>query len=263
MSSKIIVLLLTGICLSFQISFSQKQKNKKQQEEITIPGDYHEILIIPFEDKMYNSKLDKDIALAGNLDFEQVRDRFRKGLIISLAAALNRKFETISFTPGDTNDLQAQSMIYAGIKYRYDLVEPKDDAKKKQPADQDIESTREIRDGQLVSTKDNHPRFMNTELVNKDLFNELPKRFKKDLFLFINQFDLLKEYVQGTEEQKGGFKNKIRVHFALYDKQGRSLVDGLAEVSYPNSMNDINEILSRYFFKLATEVQEQFPTKEE
>jgi triosephosphate isomerase len=55
------------------------------------------------------------------------------------------------------------------------------------------------------------------------------------------------------------YKRKIKVHYTIFDKEGKELHGGAAIVYMPPTTNDMNKIINNYFPILAQNMSENIP----
>jgi len=250
----------------------------------------HKALIIPFESKMYMSGIDKDLALKTGMTFQQIRQNMRFGLTNMMLTEMHDKMASVSLMHLDTGDVEKElQYIYSSIGYHYSVVPedqlipvepvgPDEDAvakdkvkfklnkfannvKDKVNSIGDERETEEVKrssgmvNGELVTTYDKEERYMETSIHNPNLLKQLNAKFGADIFIFINQLDIEKG---ANPSQKGlatnDYKRKIKVHYTVFDLNGKTLSTGASISYFPSTTNDMNVIIKSHFAGIAESI---------
>jgi len=283
--------IITSACLflflgaNAQENAFQKKGNVKSDQEVYAEGqpDYSRVLIIPFEPKMYISSADKDIAHRTNLTHHDIRENMRYGIADHMKHAIGKGLKTVSLMHIDTGDVAGDlGYIYNSIGYKYKPLPLEDVAKNKQNVEnakpinklkgsfnklvkhdeqkEKEESGTRIKDGQIHSTVSYEEKFMNTSIHNPNLLKVLGLKYNADVFLFINELDI----EAAADESRAGlsslaYKRKVKVHYTIFDKNGKELHGGAAIVHMPSTTNDMNKIINNYFPILAQNMSDNMP----
>jgi len=219
---------------------------------------YHTVLLVPFEDQMYMSDADDDIAQGSALkDERSIKNRFRDGLMISLTAGSKLRYKAIALDARDTAKQSDLYKAYSAIKYKYEEV-PKTGEEKKTNSlftvSNDKPGGTSVEKGQIVSREDHLEKYMKTIVKKQDVLDYLFKKYNADLFLFISQFEIKNDVSDLSGFAYGDFKREARVHYTFYDKNGNFVSGGIAEVAFSSQIKDINQIVSGNFSDLAGQV---------
>jgi hypothetical protein len=253
---KIFIGLLT--ILSFHYGISQNTTTGNEQ---VINGNYQSsVLLIPFESKMYFSDIDRDISQKTELNFHQIKAKFRAALDQNIYIALKKYYKPMSFYSIEPEEAKQELMyIYNSIGYKYEVV-PEEEVvkketagaklmgkfKKKKKEEEYVEAG--IRNGEVVSQVDNREKYMKTTLANEQVLSKLDEKYKASHYVFINQLDIKRSadmrYVAISDEQ---YKREIKVHYTIFDATGKEVSTGAIKSRFPSSQNDIDKIIKEHF----------------
>ncbi len=229
--------------------------------EKVAPIDSVRVLVIPYNPRYYLSDSDKDIADASNRSVEAIRQNFRlaidKAVIGSLygpATTRHYSHSLLSDTTADTrHDLQR---IYATTGYRYDAVPVQKAAnkgqfamfrKKKLTADTPMDEATAVH----VDNNRIEDRYMNAVIADEDLIPYLATKYEKDVFVFITQFELRINFNDCLDLARKVYQREIKVHYSVYNHDGRQIGGNYVKVVFPSNYNNQNEIIVNYFPLLA------------
>ena len=108
------------------------QNSTTGQEEVqSKESSKSSVLVIPFESKMYLSDIDRDLGEANDLNFQDIKAKFRAALDREIFIALKSYFNPLSFYAIETKEARAElGYIYNSIGYQYELVPEEELAKK-------------------------------------------------------------------------------------------------------------------------------------
>lgn len=235
---------------------------------VTTPSEStkNNVLIIPFESKMYLSDIDKDLALKNEMNFQDIKAKFRAALDREIFIALKQYYKPLSFYAIEPKEAMAElAYIYNSIGFKYavmpeEVVVKKENAgakllgkfKKKPKKAAYVEAG--INDGQVVSQVDNREKYMKTTLANEKLLPNLNSKFKASHYIFINQLDIKRSadmrYVS-TEEQH---KREIKVHYTIFDNAGKEVSTGAIKSRFASNQNDIDKIIKIQFPLIAQQI---------
>jgi hypothetical protein len=264
----------------------QKKGNVKSDQEIYAEGraEYSKVLIIPFEPKMYISSADKEIASRTKLTHQEIRENMRYGISNQMRHAVGKGMKSVSLLHIDTGAVGRDlGYIYNSIGYKYKPL-PEDDIARNKQNEEDLkpvnklkgslnklikhdnlapkESNGEtrIKNGQIHSTVSYGEKFMNTSIHNPSLLKVLSAKYQADVFLFINELNI---EAAAPASRSGlsalSYKRKVKVHYTIFNKDGKELHGGAAIVYMPSTTNDMNKIINNYFPILAQNMSDNIP----
>lgn len=221
------------------------------------------VLIIPFDNKMYMSEIDQEIAEQNQLNFNQIRHKFRKSLNDQIFLSLNSEFKAFSMLNEDKDVQEDLTSIYYSIGYRYEVlpkVEEEKDAKqdglpkilgKKKGDAKKSEGKNGIRKGELISAPNNEERYMGTVISNQSILGHLSKKYGAEILIFINQIDVKRYAGADTYDLAGDdYKREIKVHYTIMDNTGKQIDSGAAFAYFSSKENDIFEIINATYPEL-------------
>ena len=281
-----VVYLLFFLGFNAQENTFQKKGNVKSDQEIYAEGraEYSKVLIIPFEPKMYISSADKEIASRTKLTHQEIRENMRYGISNQMRHAVGKGMKSVSLLHIDTGAVGRDlGYIYNSIGYKYKPL-PEDDIARNKQNEEDLkpvnklkgslnklikhdnlapkESNGEtrIKNGQIHSTVSYGEKFMNTSIRNPSLLKVLSAKYQADVFLFINELNI---EAAAPASRSGlstlSYKRKVKVHYTIFNKDGKELHGGAAIVYMPSTTNDMNKIINNYFPILAQNMSDNIP----
>ncbi|MCO6499970.1 MAG: hypothetical protein J5I47_06280 [Vicingus serpentipes] len=229
----------------------------------------HDVLIIPFESKMYLSDIDRDIAAKNEMSFDDIKAKFRAALDQNIFIACKPYFNPLSFYTIEPQEAQKElSYIYNSVGYKYEVM-PEEEVVKKEnvgtkligkfkkskrsgdPAssagteEEYIEAG--VQNGQVVSQVDNREKYMNTKISNDNLLLTLNKKYQPSYYIFVNELDIKrsadKRYVASSEQ----YQREIKVHYTIFDNGGKEVSSGAVKARFPSGQNDIDNIIKTHF----------------
>lgn len=202
------------------------------------------IMLVPFEPRLYMSEIDMKINQQTNWKFEKIRENFRKQLNDQLKTKLKSIAPVVSFYSDSTKMAKDLAYIYRSTTLRYDLLsEPT--PTKPQPKESGIKN------GQLVVIANTDKKFMNTQIIDKEVLNYLTNKYKTDYFVFINQLDIVNNnetYSLATDT----YMRDVTVHYSILDKTGKCINAGIATSQFSSKENEPKKIVSLSFSPIAT-----------
>jgi hypothetical protein len=224
------------------------------------------VLVIPFETKMYLSDIDRDLGAANDLNFQEIKAKFRAALDREIFLALKPYYNPLSFYTITTQESRAElGYIYNSIGYKYEVV-PEEEVvkkenaalkllgkfKKKEKKEEYIQAG--MHNGQIVSQVDNREKYMKTTLSNEKLLPNLNEKYKASYYIFINQLDVKRaadlRYVANEEQ----YKREIKVHYTMFDHAGKEVSSGAIKSRFPSNQNDIDRIIKIQFPLIAQRI---------
>jgi hypothetical protein len=260
-------------------------KGKKTDQEVYGEAErtYNRVMLVPFEPKMYMSGIDRDIAEAQGLSFNQIRTRMRFGLseMMLMQAKTNTTLRVISMMHIDSAAMSTDlKYIYSSIGYKYiamPVEEPVGEEKEAKPLDKlkgafgklvkkdepkektDEEGSTGIKEGQIVTASDDGEKYMNTKVINPNMFTYLSTKYKTDVFLFINQLDIEPAASNQYAIASNSYKRKIKVHYTVFDLDGKQLYGGASVKYFSSRDNDMNNIIKKHFNAIAATITAKLP----
>jgi len=224
------------------------------------------VLVIPFESKMYMSDIDRALGEANELNFQDIKAKFRAALDREIFIALKPYYKPLSFYAIEPQESRAElGYIYNSIGYKYEVVPQEEVVKKENKAKKLIGKFKKkekeekyieagIQGGQIVSQVDNREKYMKTTLPNEKLLPNLNQKYQASHYIFINQLDIKRSadmrYV-ASEEQ---YKREIKVHYTIYDNAGKEVSSGAIKSRFSSNQNDMDKIIKVQFPLIAQRI---------
>lgn len=208
-------------------------------------------MIVPFEPKMYMSQIDHKINAETKQTQKQIKENFRKGINEELAHTLKKNFEVVDLMKDTVKYGKDIFGIYKGLTYSFDKVP--DQNNYKAPVSEKDKKSNNIKNGQLIVETDPEARFMNAKIRNPNLVPGLYSKYKANIFLFINQLDVLSTTV-GTNETGNVSERVLTLHYTVYTINAKEINSGTCSLKFPGDVNTPSKIISTYVSKLAGEI---------
>jgi hypothetical protein len=238
-----------------------------------IPTGTH--LLVPFEDLMYNSMVDKELAYGTAFNATEIMRQVKDAMMVNLQRELNREFEVRALSIYDTiGSEQALDYIYSGITYIDEpvKVEKKNNEtqntktalaslKEKLPVGKREKSSDEpepgsrIENGELVTVRDNREKFMKTVVTRASLPSTVTKEMNVSGILFINQMD-----IEMVPSGYGEDDRKMVLHFTWIDGYGNTIQGGKILFWYNSIDNQLTHMLKKHIPTFAAEFAEKLNT---
>lgn len=229
------------------------------------------VLVIPFEPKLYMSQIDKQLAMRNGLNYDQLLEKMRLMLCEIVSFKVNETMKSYRlFQPDNDSIMKELHYAYTSVNYVYrplpeaiqkDPEKKKDSSVVKLPSivnrkrEKNTTTQKEggtkIVNGQIVSEESGVEKFMDADLLNNQLLEELSGLYHSTWFIFLNQLDLLYSSESPTQI-------RIKVHYTIFDVKNKKHYAGAAITLMPDHITDLKVIKDDYFFKTATEINDHF-----
>ncbi len=217
------------------------------------------VMIIPFNEFYYLSDADAELAQRNNKSQKEISDLFRVGLDYNINARVIAAHHAHSMLQDSSvqsvKDLQ---YIYSSISYTYQ--KPMDIYK--DTLNNDIENSdvfgihqpeQEDSPKKIFSIKKQvedsveHDRYLNAVIKNPNLFYYLNEKYAADLFLFINQFELITNYENCLDRATNNFERMVVIHYSIYNLAGQQLKGDAVTVTFASNQTNVEQIINEYF----------------
>lgn len=218
----------------------------------------HKVMIIPFNQYNYFSDADPELAEKNDKQVTDISRLFRYGLNYNISARVitsNGGYDILTDTTVESaRDLQ---MIYASIQYRFEKpmnVATGDTATTQikqadlfgnggAPATEEKEKLFKKKEAEV----DKNAKYMNAYVTHPEIFPTLKEKYGTDLFLFINQFELVTNYNHCLDRASNFFERKVVVHYSVYDATGKQLQGGAHTVTFSSGETNVDKIIATQF----------------
>jgi hypothetical protein len=232
------------------------------------------IMIVPYENKMFLSDINREVAKRTGLEIDEIRRLFREGLcqVASNEAGMNYSVLDLlnSGIDGALDDIE---YTHRSVGYEYSKVPPpeeKDKTKLKKWLDKTIDPEQPdqkdrgvtVEGGELQRWYDEKERYMDTRIANPDLVTYLNDRHQFDYILFLNELDI---QVKRIPEMELGqtWDRVVKVHYTVFDKDMNRLTGGAVYNRYSGDKKDIYSIIGTNFRPIAAQIMAQIHALEE
>lgn len=230
---------------------------------------YKKVMIVPFESKRYLCGIQRDLAETSNMTHEQIVDHFRFQLSSYLQNEFLQLYHTVSLIHySDT--LKDLRDTYARIKYKYEVFEEENKEEKqsnnsfknllkrksKQTKDED---NGRIVNGQIVSKRTQHQKYAKVVLQDENWLNYLGTKYGADLFVFITEINIENDISDPIAFLNNDYKRFLKVHYCILNSKRSYLSEGIIQTTFPNTVNDVNQITKDYFPTLAKSIASKLP----
>jgi hypothetical protein len=257
----------TVLFLLFLPVFAQAQTDMlgdetvtKTDQEVYAEGaqEQAKILIIPFEEKLFYCDIMRDLTKVNQLSQQEIYDRLRNEIQLSLKVALKDSMETATFLNTDSITDEDLINIYAVLGYKFVPVPAKEDVDEKGKVKKKTKNPKPkkevgIRKGQVVAERQAVERYMSAQLKSHEVLNEFYTNYGINKFLFINQMDV-KMDLTDPEAAFIDPKRLVTIHYTIMNKDGKQISGGLASEQFPGTESRLNYIIGGNFYKLSAEV---------
>ena len=246
--------LLLGLLLCFSTAFSQDNTFGFGKE--TYANDRGQILLVPWENKMYISDINKEVSKRTNLSIDEIKRLFREGFCQIFAQNAAENWDVIDLvTSGEEGHLRDLERIHRSISYRYENVPPTEEPAKakrllmklKPKTSEGQEANGgEIKNGEIYTYYDEKERYMNTQINNPELMSYLADQYEFEYIVFLNELDIrvLRDH---NQERGQTWDRQVKVHYTVCDIEGKSVCSSAAYGIYKGEMKDIYEIIRKNF----------------
>lgn len=208
-------------------------------------------MIIPFEPKLYMSQIDHKINAETKLTQKEIKEAFRKDINTELAKSLKQKYEVLDLLKDTSKYKKDVLNIYKNITFSYEKVP--DQTNYKTPVEEKNKKGSVIKNGQILIESNGDARFMNAKVTNAGLIPSLYAKYKTDLFLFINQLDIISNQVAAGEI--GAVSERIiTLHYTVFTVDAKEINSGICSIKFPANVNTPQKIVSGYINKIAIEI---------
>ena len=230
--------------------------------------DDRSVMILPFDPNMYFSDADDKLAKYNDKSIKEVQTLFRYGLNINVNAKILSQYQTrpllTDTARGAVEDLYA---IYKGISYFKDKSNPAPKTEQNAYASGEKKKFFNLKKsgesaGQKASSVEAPDRvheYMNVKIHDSRMLPFLKDKYGTSIFVFLNQFDLVTNYEHCLDRATNTFERDIKVHFSIFDYNGKQLAGDVAVVHFPSNSNDITEIMRNNFPAIADYLAKELP----
>jgi hypothetical protein len=245
------------LCFAFTIVNGQ---NANSGALIGQDSNKHKVMIIPFDQYNYFSDADPELAEKNEKPVTDISRLFRYGLNYNISARVISTNETYNILTDTTvqsgTDLK---MIYASITYRFEhpMNVVKGDSVGKAVAQPDlfgngvVEEEKKEKSNPFKKKSEDEAektaKYLNAVITHPEIFTGLQQKYGTDLFLFINQFELVTNYNHCLDRSANYFERKVVVHYSIYDANAKQLQGGAHTVTFSSGETNVDKIIATQF----------------
>jgi hypothetical protein len=208
-------------------------------------------MVIPFEPKLYMSEIDHKVNAETKFSQKEIKEAYRKGINAEMARALKQKYEVLDLLKDTAKYKKDVLNIYKSITFSFEKVP--DQHNYKTPVEEKGKKNETIKNGQILVETNTDARFMNVKVTTPKLIPELYAKYKTDLFLFVNQLDILAGQATGSDINMST-ERTLTLHYTVFTVDAKEINSGLCSIKFPADVNTPSKIISGYVSKIATEI---------
>jgi len=263
---------------TFDTPASKKKTDQEVYKEKPVKEyKYNKVMIIPYRPNMHVSDADPELCRATQKTSSEIRTQFRAEFDYSVTARIMPIYKTRPIMRAQTEeDMETLGNIYRSVRYAYEptkkpnyeeifkeKVTLKDRLQQKlklkfEKKDQASTQADDIEQAYLTSGQDD--KYMRAEIKNDSLLHKLEKEYGTDLFVFINQLEIKTLSKSCYDLQIKNYVREVKVHFSIYDSDGREISGDVISVIAETSSNDVSAIVQKAYPKLTEEIAAYLPT---
>ena len=218
------------------------------------------VMIIPFNPYNYLSDADRELAKINDRNPEEISTLFRYGLNYDLSARILSRDSYDILTDTTIDSQKDLFLIYSSIHYQFEKpmdAFAKDSEENKSIREPDLfgnggepdekDETIKLFEKKETVESTGDKKYLNAVITHPEIFANLQKKYGTDLFLFINQFELITNYSHCLDRSKNYFERKVVVHYSVYDVNGKQLKGDAVEVTFSSGETNIDKIIAEKF----------------
>jgi hypothetical protein len=238
------VLMLANIGIFAQ----EKTLNNKNLEAESNPFRKAQVLLIPFDQRMYFSEFDRELSEKEQLTFHQIRDKFRKAIDTSLYSNILMEYSVNTLLKPENADAEKDLIkIQSAVTLNYEAKPSEAPKKAKGKAQSKTnEEVNLVRNGQLDTRYGEGEKYMAVKASNLQAFQELHEKYGSEYFVFINQVDIKREKgATYSELEQNNFQKEIRLHYTIINMKGERIASGVSTARISANENSLPAYISK------------------
>ncbi len=265
------------------------QSASAQEESVLDPKNekyynYNKVMLVPFNENFYFSDSDQELAKYNKKTDKEISEWFREGLSFNVNARILSLYETERLEKDEREDVQKDlQALYSGLSYKLDKpyhyevensYEHLEDGKKRQSKVEEWlndklhlrspEKRNVVSSGIMANQyleEEESKEYMSVDVRNTEMLEYLNEKYGTDLFVFINQFELKKDFESCIDRKNQEFTRKVKVHFSIYNSEGDLLYGDVVTVLMDSNTNDMDQIIRSNFPIVADYMASYIPKK--
>lgn len=211
---------------------------------ISIEQNSFSFLVIPYKPMMHLSDADNDLSRYSELTPQEIREKLRVGLLKNLNSKLVLEYETKipdqDFVQNDERDLE---LIYNSLAFGQDTVYPL----KANAVKDSLHSKKKAFASKDATTKNIEKSYINVAFYDQKLLPDLARKYSADYFIFLNELDIKTNYADCLDLALKIYQRDLKVHYSIFDRNGKQVYGDVAVVKFPSNSNDVDEIIAGNF----------------
>jgi hypothetical protein len=240
---------ITTLYFSVAVTHAQNSTLNQKKEPERERAEKHKVMLIPFEPKLYMSEVDRFIGMETKLSGREIRYKFRDGLNEQIYKAFKAaKYNAVDLMADTVKYKRDLEGVYQYLSYEY--LKVPDQTNYKAPKREKEE--KKIDKGQLMVETNSDRRYMEARLTSPKVVPLLYGKYKTDIFIFINQLDIL---TSGSKDPgnlgPGNPNRKIVMHYTVYTYDAKEINSGIIEEEFDPALNNPKKIIEKHFSKIA------------
>lgn len=241
---------LLALLLMVKLVAAQNTKDSTKQ----VQDNRARVMVIPFDPEMYFNDADEDLAKYNNKNIKDIRAMFRYGLNVNLNAKILSQYQTRPLLTDTTKNADDDLYrIYKSVSYFKDKSIPNpNDPTKKESGVKKIFGKKDNNDEQNSSKftevdKNGLRTYINVKIYDVAMLDYLHKKYGVDLFVFLNQFNMVTDFARCLDRSTNTFERELAVHYSIFDYTGKQIAGDVAIVKFPSNSNDMMTIMQKNF----------------
>ncbi|MFT4525181.1 MAG: hypothetical protein ACI9FU_000390 [Granulosicoccus sp.] len=206
------------------------------------------ILILPFDDKMFFTDLYRELTDGGRIPQENIRNRFRQAAMKSLRSAISDSLKVDTLIRPETIDEEELNELASLFKYRFLAIERYDKKGRLIKAPKDPKKG--IVNGQVISERDTTTRYLAATMRDSLTFQAFCDSNHVDRLLVISELD----YKYDLSDPNTAFlqpKRLMQMHYTYFNARGKKLTGGLANRNCEHARNNLERIIAENMYRIA------------
>ena len=206
------------------------------------------ILILPFDDKMFFTDLYRELTEDGSYTQEIIRNRFRQAAMKSLRSAISDSLEVDTLIRPESIDEKELAELASLFNYKFLPIERYDKKGRKIKAAKNPKKG--IAMGQVVSERDTATRYMAAIMRDTLTFQAFCDSNHVDRLLVISELD----YKYDLSDPNMGFiqpKKLMQIHYTFFNSRGKKMTGGLANRNCEHARSNLERIIAENMYRLA------------
>ncbi len=281
-NKSVLAISLSIICTS---SIAQEESVLGSQKDKYV--NYSKVMLVPFNEDFYFSDSDKELADYNKKSSDEISKWFKEGLNFNVNARILSMYNTLPMTDEADPDMAADlKAIYGGISYKLDkpyhyevqgkYTHQESDKSRETKVEQWINDKLHINDhensnilasggvgtGKYIEENESK-EYMSATIKNPEMLQFMNEKYGTDLFVFINQFELKKDYEVCLDRANNKYTRKVKVHFSIYNSDADLLYGDVVTVIMPSNSNDMDHIIRNNFPLVADYMASYIPKQKQ